>query len=244
MAGMFGLVVRLALAALVNAPIPVHRVTIGHSVRGVALRATVIGDPAAPRHALVVGCVHGNECAGEAIVARLMHMKPPPGVALWLVPTGNPDGHALNTRQNARGVDLNRNFPYQWRTLGAPGGTFWSGPRPLSEPESRSLHRLMVRVHPALTIWYHQQLQVVDDSGGDPGIEGAYARAVRLPFTCLPRYPGSITSWENHTMPGTTAFVVELPGGRLSGAATQRHAAAALAAAAGRTDGARSPCRR
>jgi murein peptide amidase A len=222
-------------------PVPVSHVVFGRSVERRPLRAVVLGDPAAPRRALVVGCIHGNECAGEAIVRRLRYVTPPPGVALWLVLSVNPDGHALDTRQNAHGVDLNRNFAYRWRPL--PRGTFWSGPRPLSEPETRSVRRLILRIRPTLTVWYHQHLRVVDDSGGDPGIEGRYARAVGLPFRCLPRYPGSATTWENHVMPSSTAFVVELPAGPVSPAAARRHAGAVLAAAQGASDGARSPCR-
>jgi protein MpaA len=228
----------------VPVPVPVQHVTFGHSVQRRALRAVVLGDPAASRRALVVGCIHGNECAGEAIVRRLRWATPPPDTALWLVVTANPDGHARNTRQNARGVDLNRNFPFRWRQLGARGSFDWSGPRRLSEPESRGLRRLILRVRPALTVWYHQHATLVDDSGGDPGVEGAYARAVGLPFRCLPRYPGSATTWQNHVMRRSTAFVVELAAGRLSRGSAERHATAVLAAAAGASDGARSPCRR
>jgi protein MpaA len=227
----------------VPVPVPVHHVTFGHSVQGRALRAIVLGDPAAPRRAVVVGCIHGNECAGEAIVARLRHAHPRPGTALWLVPTVNPDGHALGTRQNAHGVDLNRNFPFRWRRLGVRGSFDWSGPAPLSEPESRSLHRLLARVRPAVTIYYHQHATLVDESCGNPGIEGAYARAVGLPFRCLSRYPGSATTWENHVIRGGTAFVVELPAGSVAPTSAHRHAVAVLAAAAGAGGSARSPCR-
>jgi len=227
----------------VPAPVAVQSLTFGHSVRGRALRALVLGDPSAPRRAVVIGCIHGNECAGEAIVARLQHARPRPGTALWLIPSVNPDGHLLGTRQNARGVDLNRNFPFRWRRTGVRGNFDWPGPAPLSEPESRSLHRLLARVRPTLTIYYHQQAALVDESGGNPGIEGAYARAVGLPFRCLPRYPGSATTWENHVTRGGTAFVVELPAGPVSPAKAHRHAVAVLAAAAGTTTrAARSPC--
>jgi hypothetical protein len=48
-------------------------------------------------------------------------------------------------------------------------------------------------------------------------------------FRRLPRDPGSAVGWENHRLPGTTAFVVELPAGSLSSAAADRYARAVLA---------------
>jgi protein MpaA len=199
---------------------------LGYSVQGRPLRATLVGDPAAATKVLVVGCIHGNECAGEAITRRLRNMSPPPRVALWIVDRFNPDGTAANTRQNAHGVDLNRNFPWHWRPL--PRGTYYSGPRPLSEPESRAIRRFVVRQRPALTIWYHQHADLVDESGGDPVVERRYARLVGMRFIRFDRPPGSVTSWQNDSFPGVTAFVVELPAGHLSGTATGRHARAVL----------------
>ena len=106
------MLVAAALASLV----------IGHSVQGREIRATRVGAQDAPVRVLVVGDVHGDEPAGEAIVARLRRARVD-GVALWLVRTGNPDGRAAGTRQDARGVDLNRNFPWRWRP-GLGGRTF------------------------------------------------------------------------------------------------------------------------
>jgi hypothetical protein len=56
---------------------------------------------------------------------------------------------------------------------------------------------------------------------------------VGLPLRHLPPYYGTATRWENHTMPGTTAFVVELPAGPMPAAAVRRHARAVLTVAAG-----------
>jgi beta-N-acetylhexosaminidase len=204
----------------------------GHSIRGRPLVARERGNPAAAQRVLVVGCVHGDECAGRAVTRRLAAMVPAADVDLWLVDDANPDGALMRRRQNARGVDLNRNFPYRWRRLDHPGGTYWSGSRPLSEPESRALHDLILRLRPDVTVWYHQHMRLVDQSGGDPTLERRYAQLVGLPLRRLVRYPGSITTWQDRRLPGSTAFVVELPADRLSPAAVARHAAAVLALAA------------
>ncbi len=196
---------------------------LGYSVDGRAIVAYELGDPASARKVLVVGCVHGNEPAGTTIANRLTQLTPPAGVDLWVVPSFNPDGEAAGTRGNANGVDLNRNFPLHWKPL---TGLFYSGPHPLSEPESRIMHRFLLSLRPAISIWYHQHLGLVDESGGDVAVERRYAQLVGLRALRLTRYPGSIASWENATFPGSTAFVVELPPGRLRAAGAARYARA------------------
>src|SRR5919108_5723818 len=111
----------LAVAGLAAAQPQAHqgRLVIGHSVRGRAIVAYERGDLSAPV-TLVVGVIHGSEPAGLAVVRRLRRMRLPDGVHLWLVPTVNPDGLAARTRQNAHGVDLNRNWPAGWVRNGRP----------------------------------------------------------------------------------------------------------------------------
>jgi protein MpaA len=209
---------------------PASVVVIGHSVRRREILAHVVGEPSAPRHILVVGCVHGNEHAGEAITRRLRSVIPPTRTVLWLVDESNPDGCQTNTRQNAHGVDLNRNSPWQWEHLGHPGGRYYSGTGPLSEPESQAINRLIKRLRPVVSIWYHQHASLVDDSsGGSLAIESRYARAVELPLRNYGVFPGSITTWQDVTYPQDTAFVVELPAGPLTASSIARHVAAILA---------------
>ncbi|TML87232.1 MAG: murein peptide amidase A, partial [Actinobacteria bacterium] len=146
-----------SMYATPSAPAPrVQSVVLGRSVQGRPIRAFEVGDPASPRRVLVVGCIHGNEPAGIAIADALAQGPAALGVVLWIVPDLNPDGVAADTRQNADRVDLNRNFPWQWQPLGPPGTTFYSGARPLSEPESRIAERLVLRVRPQISIWFHQ----------------------------------------------------------------------------------------
>jgi protein MpaA len=203
--------------------------TVGRSVRNRPIQLVRVGDPASPTRVLVVGCLHGDECAGMAIVDRLKRSRPRPRIQLLLVPTLNPDGVAAHRRQNARGVDLNRNFSAGWRPQGRPGSTYYSGGRPFSEPETRIAASLIRRLRPKITIWYHQHLRIVVRTGGDVAIERRYAELVGLPLRRLPNYSGTATRWQNHRFPGTTAFVVELAAGALSARAAVRHAHAVIA---------------
>lgn len=212
-------------------PSVVRRMVLGYSVLDRPIVAFRLGDPSSEISILVVGCIHGNECAGTAI-ARSLIATPHVQVDLWVIRNLNPDGFRAGTRQNGNGVDLNRNFPYRWRLVGRPWDKEYSGPRPLSEPEDRIARRLIARVHPDVSIWFHQPLGLVVRSGGDITIQRRFARRVGLPLVRLTgRYPGSVTSWQNHWHPEASAFVVELPSGSLSSTAVRRFVSAILHAA-------------
>ena len=168
-------------------PIGHRLVVLGRSVYGRPIGAVETGDLDSSRKVLVVGCIHGNECAGMAITAELSRMRRrPPEVDLWVVANINPDGVAAGTRGNARGVDLNRNFPWLWKRL---GGVFNSGPKPLSEPESRIAYRLIPALRPTISIWFHQHLDIVDESGGNVTLERRFADLVGLRLERLEREP-------------------------------------------------------
>jgi protein MpaA len=159
----------------------------------------------------VVGCIHGDEVAGIPSAMALLGRPISPDVQLTVLPDINPDGHALHRRQNARGVDLNRNFPLAWQQLGKRGDQQYSGTGPLSEPESAAVAALITRVRPTTTVWFHQPVGIVDLSGGSLGVERRFASLAGLPLRRIVTYPGTATRWQNAHWPGTTAFVVELP---------------------------------
>jgi protein MpaA len=202
-----------------------HREVIGHSVLGRPIRAVEIGNPRAARKVVVVGCIHGNEGAGVRITRVLAHGGHPRRYDLWLVNVVNPDGYARGTRQNARGVDLNRNFGAGWRPLGSRGDLTYSGPRPFSEPESRAAARFIRRVRPDVTIWFHQPQSVVRAwSGRSLRVARRYARLAHVLFRRMPVPPGAATRWQDSRFPRSASFVVELPPGRLSDGAATRYA--------------------
>ncbi len=207
LAAVFAITVVGSLSASAT-PTVDERALLGESFEGRPILVFHRGDPDEIR-VLVVGCIHGDECAGVRIAKRLRAGRPRSFLDLWILPSLNPDGRAAHTRQNARGVDLNRNFPYRWRR--GPRGRYYPGRRPASERETRIAMRLIRRIEPDITIWFHQPLALVDASG-DVTIERRYARLVGLPLVRLDRLHGTATSWQKHVLRGTEAFVVELPG--------------------------------
>ncbi len=207
----------MRLLALFLATLP-----IGHSVDGRAIRPVVLGDPAAAHRLLVVGCIHGNEPAGEAIVHRLVQVGAPPGTEIVAVTSLNADGCRRGTRGNAHGVDLNRNFPSNWSKIGRPGSFQYSGPRPLSEPESRYAVELIEKLRPEITVWFHQPQGVVRAWGQSVATARRFAALARYPYRSI-RWPfGTASNWQNHRFPGTASFVVELPPGPVPAAGVTR----------------------
>jgi protein MpaA len=206
-----------------------EKTTLGTSVGGrpiVALhRGTGTGVPI-----VVVGDIHGSEDAGVAIVHRLAQMPLPAGVDLWLIDTVNPDGMAAQVRGNGHGVDLNRNFPHGWSAIAAPGDWQYSGTGPASEPETKAFIAFAERVHPVLTLWYHQDLHRVSPSKGrDAPLRRRYAQLTGLSYETVSGgiYTGVAATWARTELPDSMSFIVEL-GPTLSDREAKVHAAAVL----------------
>jgi hypothetical protein len=139
---------------------PVVDLMLGSSTQGRPIDAVRIGD--GPRKLVVVGATHGwperstyDLALQLAAYFRANPADVPHGVRLYIIPLLNPDGLALGTRQNANGVDLNRNMDtsadscpandWQQQTAGAYGviGDI-GGPYPESEVESRLLRDFLL----------------------------------------------------------------------------------------------------
>ena len=215
-------------------PVLARAETIGLSVLGRPIRALERSGARARRTILVVGCIHGNECAGTAITRRVAKAPAPEGARIWIVHVLNPDGQAARTRQNARGVDLNRNFRSSWRAAGQAWDPEYPGRAPFSEPESRTARALVRRIRPDVTIWYHQPQATVRAWGGSIAAGRRYARLAGIRFRAIRWPPGSAPNWQNHRFPGTASYVVELAPGSLTVGLASRHAKAVLAIARSR----------
>lgn len=179
---------------------------IGHSTQGRPIRAWHLGTPGAPE-VVLVSTMHGDEGRVSDILTSLRDGRPVTGVDLWVVPLYNPDGRARHRRQNARGVDLNRNYPTAWRRV---TGRYDSGRRPASEPETRAMMRFLTQVRPAYVVSFHQPLDGVDTLTKHPAFSRRLARALRLPqkrFSCNGGCHGTMTMWFNQRFPGQAVTV-------------------------------------
>ena len=87
---------------------------------------------------------------------------------------------------------------------------------------------LVERVQPDLSIHYHQHMDLISLPRAADRRRARVRAAGRAAAGSLPAYRGTLTSWQNHTHPGTAAFVVELPAGQLAKAQADRHARAVL----------------
>lgn len=191
----------LIVAALVAAPAAEQ---LGRSYDGRPIEIVHVAGKG-PR-ILVVGCIHGNECEGLEVTRLLEHSRPK--ADLWLLHQLNPDGLARGTRGNARGVDLNRDF------LAA------------TQRETRIVRKLILRLQPDVTIWFHQPQAVVRAWGPSRAIARRYARLAGVPYRAWEWPPGSASRWQNGL--GRLSFVVELGPGELTDAVARRHANAVL----------------
>ncbi|MGZ4271770.1 MAG: M14 family zinc carboxypeptidase [Solirubrobacteraceae bacterium] len=226
---------RAPVAASAASPAPAHaavaprRLVLGRSAAGRPIVAVRAGDPRGVR-VLVVGAIHGDETAGIAVARALERARP--RADLWVVADLNPDGRARGTRQDARGVDLNRNWSSQWPGGGRPWDVYYAGPRPFSEPETRIARDLILRVRPRVTIWFHQHMDLVWAFGPSTAAGRVYAHAAGMRLYHHHWLRGTASNWQNHHLPGSSAFTVELPAGSLSPQQVRRHVRAVLTVAA------------
>lgn len=162
---------------------------IGKSVLGNNVYVLMINNNDKAPWVIVTGAIHAREHLSCDLICKFVedYLKNDikTNVNLAFVPLINPDGANLATgeinklsqkrqkmlkkingssdfalyKANARGVDLNNNFPAHWETQffnkRKPSSSGYYGKCPLSEPESKALVKLTKKLKPFLTISYH-----------------------------------------------------------------------------------------
>lgn len=176
----------------------------GVSVEGVPL---MIFLPDAGRSDLVIlASIHGDEAETTVAVSEALRCIPRGDLKAAVILCGNPDGMLRGTRGNARGVDLNRNFPtsnwspdpvfYKTRANDARDIALSPGPHAASEPETKALLSELDRLKPRAVVSLHSALACIDDAGASP-LGRRLADRCDLPFLTEIGYPtpGSMGTW-------------------------------------------------
>ncbi|MGN0014289.1 MAG: M14 family murein peptide amidase A [Candidatus Gastranaerophilaceae bacterium] len=114
---------------------------------------------------LIIGVFHGDEPQGETLINRFIKENQCiPKNKMLFIPCLNPDGKALNTRQNANGIDLNRNFPTKNRKI-IEDEHYFGGNKPSSETETCFIIDVLEKYKPDFILTLHTPYKVVNYDG-------------------------------------------------------------------------------
>lgn len=202
--------------------------TIGYSVKGRPITAYQFGTGS--QHIVYMGAMHGGEQGTKRLMDEWFNElnnnpdRIPSHRSIVIIPAVSPDGYASNSRLNANGIDLNRNFASgDWKqqvTLpGSSAKTNAGGPNPMSEPETKAVANYISRIRPRLVITYHSKASIVEanESGDSAAIATDYANRAR--YRAVPRSQtgnsfthdttGAMEDWMRDRL-GLPCVVVEL----------------------------------
>lgn len=178
--------------------------TYGTSELGTVLEC--FGAQDGPVDLLLLAAMHGDETESTVVLSEALRRVPENALKNPVVLAVNPDGMMRGTRCNARGVDLNRNWPTKnWSPKpvfhrqhggGEQDIRLGTGDAARSEAETRALLDLVQRLQPAAIISLHTPLGCIDDPQ-DSELAHWISRQVSLPVVPDVGYstPGSFGSW-------------------------------------------------
>lgn len=143
------------------------------------------------------GAIHGDEPESRVVCERFLELASAQSGPTWtVIPVANPDGLFRAQKDNAAGVDLNRNFPStSWQRAHPPG--YDPGAHPVSEPETAAIVEILATRKPALIVAVHQPFACVNWDGPAELAVERFCAATGLPARASIGYPtpGSFGSY-------------------------------------------------
>jgi hypothetical protein len=178
----------------------------------------------------IIGGIHGGyEWNTTVFVSQtLVYLREHPNtvpatVTLYVVPLLNPDGFvagrdAIHGRMNGNGVDLNRNWDYQWQMTATHGyRPVSAGAYPFSEPETAALRDLVLERGVETALVYHSGLARIFSAANTTKTATIELAEMMSEVTGYPHapegVPGQITTGDAidwMSTQGITAIEVEL----------------------------------
>lgn len=169
---------------------------------------------------VILAAIHGDESETTVVVSEALRCLPSGDLQAAVILCGNPDGMLRGTRGNARGVDLNRNFPtsnwsadpvfYKSRANDARDIALSTGAAAASEPETAALLTLLDRLKPRAIVSLHSALACIDDAGGSH-LGRQLAARCELPLLTAIGYPtpGSMGTWASEQRLNLVTYELE-----------------------------------
>jgi murein peptide amidase A len=203
----------------------------GRSRGDLPLRAFMpAGD--GPLAGLLTAGQHGEEADTALLVRRLLERIPGAETRWAVIPVLNPDGLLAGTRQNAAGVDLNRNFPSatweqdatftfppgidpELRVLAHRTNRSSPGAHAGSEPETRALIALIERLDPPLVVDLHSPLELIFVRGAvPPEVTEGLAGSAGIPWQneFEGHCPGAFDDWLTERATPVLVYEIEHDG--------------------------------
>ena len=177
-----------------------------------------LGTATKGRRILAMSLIHGDEQPSGVVTRSWIQRleKIDPRNSWRVIPIANPDGFHNKKRVNAKGVDLNRNFPTNqwletalksWKEKTKSDPRRYPGPSSASEVETKCLLQHFEAFKPDFIISIHTPIGVLDFDGPPVRVP----KGSPLPWSPLGNYPGSLGRymWKDNNIPVLT---IELKG--------------------------------
>ena len=145
-------------------------------------------------YVLIIGCFHGDEPQGKFLIEE--YLKENPDTSILFIPCLNQYGFKNNTRTNANGVDLNRNFPTENWIL-TDRNEFFGGDSPASEKETKFVIETVEKYNPKVILTLHAPFKIVNYDGDAKELAGKISEIINYPVEPSVGYPtpGSFGTW-------------------------------------------------
>lgn len=147
------------------------------------------GENAGHKTILIIGVVHGEEPQGKFLIENYLSSNPKNKNRMLFIPCLNPDGFEFKTRQNANGVDLNRNFPTKNWIKSERSSEYFGGNSPSSEIETKFAIDVVETFSPDIILTLHAPFKIVNYDGPAKEISTEISKIIKYPIQSDIGYP-------------------------------------------------------